>query len=99
MKEKKITQDEIFERRFLHHANHAPKLFEIDEIKKAMKEGWKFWPWELEENKEKREYKKKDKKEEMSSVVIEERDFLGSSNPEVTVVNDSCPVEISNKVS
>lgn len=92
MKDKKITQDEIFERRWLHHAKHEPKIFEVDEIRKAMKEGWKFWPWEVEKKAKKVEASKEDKKEEMSSLVIEERDFPWSSNPEVTVINDSIPV-------
>lgn len=92
MKDKKITQDEIFERRWLHHAKHESKIFEVDEIRKAMKEGWKFWPWEVEKKSKKVESSKEDKKEEMSSLVIEERDFPSSSNPEVTVINDSVPV-------
>jgi hypothetical protein len=101
MKDKKLIQDEVFERRWLHHAKNESAIFEADEIKKALKEGWKFWPWEVVKKEEKvktpsvseklKEIYEEDKKEELSPVVIEERDFPGSSNPEVTVINDSLP--------
>lgn len=90
MKDKKLVQDEAFERRWLYHAKQESVIFEAEDIKEALKEGWKFWPWELEENKEKREYKKKDKKEEVTNFATEV-DCKVSSNPEVTVINDSVP--------
>lgn len=105
MKDKKLIQDEVFERRWLHHAKHESQIFEVEEIKKALKDGWKFWPWEvsIKETKDKRssisdqlkeiyEEDKKNKKDEISPIVIEEIDFHEITNPEVTVVNDSLPV-------
>jgi len=89
------------ERRWLSHAKHEARIFEVEELKESLKNGWKFFPWEVvkKETKEKKlsisdqlkEIYEEDKKEELSPVVIEERDFPGSSNPEVTIVNDSVP--------
>lgn len=35
------------EKRWLHHAQHEPKIFEAAEIAGKLAEGWVKWPWEI----------------------------------------------------
>ena len=93
MKDKKLKSEvsylgiEPLERRWLNHAKHESKIFEADEIKQAMKEGWKFWPWEV--NVKEKTVKEVEKKEAVIPIEIEEVDLPVSANEEVTKSNDS----------
>lgn len=57
----------MIEKRWLYHAEDGSKIFEEDQLKEALKEGWKFWPWEIDSVKVE---KKKDKKQKL---IVEEK--------------------------
>ena len=69
----------MHEKRWLYHDKNEPKIFEAGEVEKSLKEGWKFWPWEVEEDKEEDKEEKKEKraykKKDSSICSIEEIDF------------------------
>lgn len=90
MKNKNIVNEEECFTRWLYHADHDPRIVESNEIKKSLKEGWKFWPWEVEDKKEEN---KDCKKKDSSICSIEEIDFPISSNQEVKIVNENYPVQ------